>query len=430
MRGHVEIAGAGISGLTAAVALAQRGWSVRLHERAPALRLEGAGIALNKNTQRTMHAIGALEPTIEGLQPFKRFETRDGRGNVIGARDHTIHDRLLTELEGEHEGSTPRFPESIAPLGWWPSPVYFVERGKLLLTLHRLAVEAGAEVVTNSEVVSASTDGTVTLGDGSQHKADLVVGADGIYSRVRESVGFGGTKKRLPYGATLTRARGIPKPDDFKNGVVGEYWADKRTRHLFFATLSPESTYFAFMTATIDAEQNGTPLRIGDDGRPNLIELHVGSWIKSFPSLKHVLSDLEMPPIWSPFVEVHLPQWHRGRVVLIGDAAHAMAPAMGMGGTTAMMDAVSLSENVGRTSDHEADLRLWEYVNRPFIDWVQRRSRFWGNVGYSPRPVRKAILVWAIQHSAWVRKHRFAHTDFVSPDVIKAAETRFSNLAG
>lgn len=417
MRGHVEIVGAGVGGLSAAAAFAQQGWSVRVHERASEVRAQGSGIALNKNTQQAMNAIGALVPAIDGLAPMLRSETRDGRGRVIGQRDYSERNRILEQQAREDAGEVPGLTMPSESISWWPSPVYFVERGRLLRTLHQVAIESGAEVITNSEVVSANSDGVIELADGSHQTADLIIGADGIYSRVRESVPIPGSRIQLPYGAALSLAPGIPKPDDFEmGGVSGEYWTAMRTRFLFYATLSPDETYLAFMTATVDAEEHGRTVRRAEHGRSKLVELDMSSWIPSFPSISHLLSRMETP-VWSPFVQIELPRWHQGRVVLIGDAAHGMAPALGMGGTTALMDAASLAAEVTKAHDLETGLLSWEAAYRPFIDWVQRHSRRWGNIGYWPMPLKKAVMLWGMNHSRWIRKQRFAHTDYV-PDAI------------
>lgn len=427
MRGHVEIVGAGVGGLSAAAAFAQRGWSVRVHERASEVRAQGSGIALNKNTQQAMHAIGALLPAIEGLAPMARSETRDGQGRVIGQRDYTQRNRILEQLAREEAGPVAGLTTPSKSIGWWPSPVYFVERGRLMRTLHQAAVESGAEVVTNSEVMGANPDGVIELADGSHQTADLIIGADGVYSRVRESVPISGSRIQLPYGAALSLAPGIPKPDDFDNGgVSGEYWTTMRTRFLFYATLSPDETYLAFMTATVDAEAHGKTIRRSESGRANLVELDVSSWIPSFPSLEHMLSRMETP-IWSPFLQIELPRWHQGQVVLLGDAAHGMAPALGMGGTTALMDAVSLAVEITDADRLEDGLVAWEARHRPFIDWVQRHSRRWGNIGYWPMSFKKLIMLRGMNHSRWIRKQRFAHTDYV-PEAIQRLQQTPPNI--
>jgi len=80
---HAEIAGAGFAGLTAACALAQRGWSVRVHERADRLRTTGAGIYIYENGLRVLEAVGAYDAAVKGAPFAHTREVRDGRGRLI-----------------------------------------------------------------------------------------------------------------------------------------------------------------------------------------------------------------------------------------------------------------------------------------------------------------------------------------------------------
>src|SRR5438552_571464 len=80
---HAEIAGGGFAGLTAACALAQRGWSVRVHERADRLRTTGSGIYIYENGLRVLEAVGAYDAAVEGAPRAHTREVRDDRNRVI-----------------------------------------------------------------------------------------------------------------------------------------------------------------------------------------------------------------------------------------------------------------------------------------------------------------------------------------------------------
>ena len=132
MKGKAEIVGGGFAGLTAACALAQRGWRVRLHERADRLRTAGAGINIYQNGLRVLEAVGAAEETLrDGARHLTR-ETRDQ------------DDRLL----------------STHP---WSIPVYGVLRQRMVDALAAAARRAGAEILTGSEGMAATPDGELTL---------------------------------------------------------------------------------------------------------------------------------------------------------------------------------------------------------------------------------------------------------------------------
>ena len=83
MKRHAEIAGAGFAGLTAACALAQRGWRVRVHERARELRTTGAGIYIYENGLRVLEAVGAYAAAVEGAPIAHTREVRDHRDRII-----------------------------------------------------------------------------------------------------------------------------------------------------------------------------------------------------------------------------------------------------------------------------------------------------------------------------------------------------------
>ena len=149
---HVEIVGAGFAGLTAACALAQRGWSVRVHERGERLRTTGAGIYIYENGLRVLEAVGAYEAAVMGAPVAHTREVRDDINRVI-----SVH-------------------------RWDGSRVFSIVRQTVINALAAAAQRAGAEILTGSVAASASADGVLTLADGQRLKADLVVGADGSNS--------------------------------------------------------------------------------------------------------------------------------------------------------------------------------------------------------------------------------------------------------
>src|SRR5829696_5936928 len=146
---HAEIVGAGFAGLTAACALAQRGWSVRVHERGERLRTTGAGIYIYENGLRVLEAVGAYDEAIKGAPFAHTREVRDEANRVI-----SVH-------------------------RWGGSRVFSVVRQTVINALAAAAQRAAAEIVTGSIAASASADGVLTLANGQRLKADLIVGADG-----------------------------------------------------------------------------------------------------------------------------------------------------------------------------------------------------------------------------------------------------------
>src|SRR5215831_10391899 len=149
---HAEIAGAGFAGLAAACALAQRGWSVRVHERGEKLRTTGAGIYIYENGLRVLEALGAYAAAVEGANPAHTREVRDERDRIIAVHRWDV-------------ASGAR--------------VFSIVRQKVINALAAAAAGAGVEIVTGSHAVAATADGELILESGRRHKADLVIGADG-----------------------------------------------------------------------------------------------------------------------------------------------------------------------------------------------------------------------------------------------------------
>src|ERR1700752_3585295 len=145
---HAEIVVAVFAGLTASCALAQRGWSVRVHERGDRLRTTGAGIYIYENGLRVLAAVGAYEEAIKGAPFAHTREVRDDRNRVI-----SVH-------------------------RWEGSRVFSIVRQTVINALAAAAERAGVEIVTGSVASAAGADVELVLADERTLKADLIVGAD------------------------------------------------------------------------------------------------------------------------------------------------------------------------------------------------------------------------------------------------------------
>ena len=161
-RRHAAIAGGGFAGLVAAIALSQRDWTVRVHEKGEALRAFGAGIFIWENGLRVLKAIGAYDDVIAGSHEAKVYEVRD-RGEVVDRTEFSAErgDRMMT-----------------------------MTRQTLYSAILAVAEREEIEFGLNSEVTGATPDGEVSTGNGGRYRADLVVGADGVKSNVRDSLGL------------------------------------------------------------------------------------------------------------------------------------------------------------------------------------------------------------------------------------------------
>ena len=361
MKRHAEIAGAGFAGLTAACALAQRGWSVRVHERGQRLRTTGAGIYIYENGLRVLAAVGAYAAAIEGAPFAHTREVRDDRNRVI-----SVH-------------------------RWEGSRVFSIVRQTVINALAAAAERAGVEIVTGSVAAAAGADGELVLADGRTLKADLIVGADGSNSAVREAVGLLWKRKFLVDGATrLLIAKTEQERLAADAGTTVEYWSG--TRRVLYTPCSENDVYIALTMLDRDETAKATPVR-------------KDAWKRWFPHLEPLIERFGEQGRYDRFDLIKLRRWSAGRVALVGDAAHAQPPNIGQGGGCAMMNALSLAVHLERHADVSAALAAWEKNERPITEHAQRISHLLGLPTTWPPLLRAIALGWA-GRSKWLVRQR------------------------
>jgi 2-polyprenyl-6-methoxyphenol hydroxylase-like FAD-dependent oxidoreductase len=369
---HVEIAGAGIAGLAAATAFARAGWSVRVHERGDQLREIGAGIFMWENGLRVLEAIGAYDAATAGGELDDYWEIRDER------------DRLLQS-------------------GWMMggTRLYTILRSTLHQALAQAATAAGAEIVLSSRVTGASSDGRIFLENGEARQADLIVAADGVNSAVRDSLGLLKKIVDLEDGCGRYLIRRAPD-DPVKRSL--EFW--KGGRRIGIVPASPEKVYIYLCCPAADIEGRRSPV-------------NHQAWIESFPSLRGFIERVTDNGRWASFSDVTCHAWSKGRVAVIGDAAHAMSPNLGQGACVAMQSAFVLTQELNQAADVAAALARWEGRLRPMVDATQRFSRFYGRVGTKwPNALLdiRSALIWTIGRSKTLQRkiNVAAHSDIMS----------------
>jgi 2-polyprenyl-6-methoxyphenol hydroxylase-like FAD-dependent oxidoreductase len=372
---HAEVVGAGIAGLAAGAALARRGWSVRIHERSGELRELGAGISLRENGLQALEALGLLERAVAGGERIVEWQLRDERRRVLSAG-------ALDER----------------------SRFYCVTRPALHAALAEAAVAAGAEVALGSTVVDASSAGTIRLADGSEAEADLVIGADGIGSTVRGAVGIPARVRDLEYLSFRTL---LPRVPGDPAGSFPGYWSG--SRRMAVAGCGTSNVY-AFLFCR------------PDDLRARTAPDALDEWVNSFPDLAGVLERIDFRRSeWRPIHEVVCTRWSAGRVVLVGDAAHAMAPTFGQAACIAMHCGVALAEAVTPAPDLGTALSRWEAVQRPMVDATQRYGRVY--VRLMTRWPRRLLtlrsgVAWGLSRAEPVRRRLSG----ASPPLVGARE--------
>ncbi|MGE4242453.1 FAD-dependent oxidoreductase [Ramlibacter sp.] len=364
MKPHAEIAGAGFGGLVAAVALAQRGWSVRVHERTPAIRAEGFAIAMQPNMLRVLESLGLREEILRGGLLIVRRETRDEKNNVT----------MALRNQGAHR----------------------VSRQHIVNVLAQRAMQLGVDVRAESAVAGADPSGELILASGERLRADLVIGADGVNSAVRDSLGLLARRRVTGDGATrvmIPRTAEEVAEDDTLGPLTCEYWSG--TRRVITSPCSRDEMY-AVMSC------------LASDERARAVPIDVESWSASFPHLaslfERMRTQAEWPRVkWSPFETMRLHAWSKGRVAVLGDAAHSMTPNLGQGTGCAMMTALALAASVDASGDITGSLREWERRERPLIEHTQRWSSLYGHVTVWPQALR-SLAFRALGSVGWLRR--------------------------
>ncbi|GII56668.1 monooxygenase [Planotetraspora thailandica] len=339
---HAVVIGAGIGGLTAAVALERRGWTVTVVEQAPSIEPVGSGLAVAPNALKALDTLGA--------------------GDEV---------RTLSAVQGEAGVRRPGgrwLSRTSAEEAWarYGDPTVLLLRSALVDLLAVRLSPGALRVNTRAEVVDPDT-GRVATNAGVMD-ADLVVAADGIRSATRKAL-FPGHPEPAYAGVTSWR---FVVPFGRRVGA-GETWG----RGLVFGVMPlAGGQVYCYATAAVPAGG-----RAGDEGA-ELARLF-GSWHDPIPGLLSAVRDAGPGAVLRHdlySMDVPLPAYHRGRVALLGDAAHAMTPHLGQGACQAIEDAVVLAHHAseGTPASYTAD-RL-ERTTR-----IVRRSRAigrltrWGN---------------------------------------------------
>jgi 2-methyl-3-hydroxypyridine 5-carboxylic acid dioxygenase len=332
---HAEIAGGGFAGLVAAIALRQRGWTVRIHEAAKELRAFGAGIFIWENGLRVLKAVGAYESVMANAHEAISYETRH-------------ENRLIAEHRFTPDQGT---------------RMLTMTRQHLYSCVIDAAERAGVTIVLGSEAVGATPNGVLVTADGMRHEADLVIGADGVRSRVRDSLGL--LKERNSYADGIIRVLAPRMKRELGQGGwdhVIDFWnLTNRSLRILYVPCNKDDLYLAMMAPVADKEATAIPV-------------NHDVWVAAFPQLEPVIRQVTVGGRFDAYETSKLIRWSSGRVAIVGDAAHGMAPTLGQGAGTAIMNALALAVAVDGSSNLEDALEEWEARERPLTEHTQNLS--------------------------------------------------------
>lgn len=323
---RVLVVGSGIGGATAAYTLAKAGLETHCIDIQPVRSTVGSGICLLHNTMRALAEIGLSEPCLDSGLQFELFKQYDATGRL-----------LMTN-------PTP--------------PGIGIRRPELARILETAASGAGAKMergLSVSQIVDMGDEVEVKFSDGRDATYDLVVAADGAYSKLREQL-FGSEHRVWFAGQSAWRfnAPRAPEVDGFclyrspdGKRVVGALPTSKEACYLFFLENSEQHMHWP------------------DDQLDVLVRERLSAF--TAPVILDALEQITSPQqvLVRPFDITLVPApWHRGRVVLLGDSAHSPTPQMTSGGGMAIEDAVVLAQCV--TAQSNVQDALAAYSKRRF----------------------------------------------------------------
>jgi 2-polyprenyl-6-methoxyphenol hydroxylase-like FAD-dependent oxidoreductase len=329
------VVGAGIGGLGAGAALAQRGIETELVELRPHSGVYGVGINQPANALRALRALGVLDEIRAVGFEFDRTEFRDFKGNPIV--------EVPSRLGGDVPANTA------------------LSRRDLHHVLIGAVERAGAPIhygTTVADVVDAGPRVHVRLSDGREEDYDLVVAFDGINSPLRKRL-FGTSFDPVYTGYAVWRVT-VPRPEEVTHPVLYQSFGRKAG----YIPLSREMMYLLHVTP------EPPHVRYDRSTFPEMLRERLEEFEGVVGEIRDNLRD-DDDIVYSPLSEVMLPApWHQGRVLVCGDAAHACAPHITQGAAMALEDAVVLAQEL------ERDGRRLEETLDAFVKRRFPRARF------------------------------------------------------
>jgi 2-polyprenyl-6-methoxyphenol hydroxylase-like FAD-dependent oxidoreductase len=340
MKATAIIVGGGLSGLSSAIALHRAGWQVKLLERAPAFGEVGAGISLWPNSLRALDLLGVGDKVraLGGVEATAGFRYKSGKW------------LFRSDIEAIEQ----RYGQTI-----------LIHRADLIdilsSALPKEVVTLGAEV---QNIVADKNGVTVTHIKGTD-RADLLVAGDGIRSLTRTK--FWPEASAPKYAGYTTYRFIAPLIDTMPE--ASETWGSGERVGIF---PFHDGRIYSYLTASV-------PEGIKPENAHAELVRRFSSWHEPIPTmLKSVdpTTILHHDIYRAPKLKTYV----KGRVVLVGDAAHAMTPDFGQGGGTSLEDGVELANALSKATDIAGGLKEYDEIRRPRTQSIAQQSALFGKV--------------------------------------------------
>jgi salicylate hydroxylase len=388
-RPHVVIVGGGIGGLFTANALIAEGIRVSVYEQAPALGEIGAGVFLTPNSVRQLERVG-LGPSVEKW------------GARVGPASRYFR----------HDGS-PIAPVQVTDSSGW-NATFGMHRADLVAMLaERLpdgVVHTGHRCTGYGQYGDVAR---VSFDNGAVAEGDVVVAADGIHSEVRRYV----VPPSRPVFSGSLAYRGLVPHEHIPEWPTNAWlmWLGEGRHFLAFPVRAGELiNYVGFVPADEEMKESWSA-----PGDPNVLRREFSGWD---PRIESLLAQVEKTFRWALYDREPLPTWTRGRLTLLGDAAHPMLPHLGQGANQSIEDGIALAKILACADQATAPAALlaYERLRRERVALVQRGARENGlryDSSYADLGVRDAEIAAHATYRKWLYDHD------VVPDAEAAAAT-------
>ncbi|WP_421795264.1 FAD-dependent monooxygenase [Haliscomenobacter sp.] len=343
----INIIGAGIGGLTAAIALEKKGHQVELFDAAAALRPIGAGIIMASNAMQIARRLGFADGIVQA-------------GNVLdyfGVADHLGRPLQMMNIQAIRA----KFGE----------PSVAIHRGQLQQVLLQQLPNTTIHLNKRLQSIQQVPGGKVIafFEDGSQGESDLLIGADGLRSATRKAI-FG--EKPLRY-SSHTCWRGIIEHQFEAHHEAKELWAKTGGKRVAMIQVAPNKVYFYY------TEKHKPGFKVSTTDQLSYLQAQ----FREFPPMyTEVITKAKNSEIFHDdlYDLKPLAKWHQDRVMLLGDAAHATTPNMGQGGCQAIEDAWYLAEYLERYNNVSEAFAAYEQFRRPKVNFVVNTSFMLGKI--------------------------------------------------
>lgn len=344
---RILIVGGGISGLTLAGLLQQRGFRPTLVERIPEYGDVGYIIVLWPSGSRILKGLGLYRDLLDAGHTFSRYNVWNDQGEML----HSYSVLSVTEKYG---------------------PMISINRPELINVLRKAVKPAYIRMNTSVRKIEQTNDEAhVTFDDGSKQSYDLVIGCDGVNSETRRHI-FG--EVPLSFSGMSGWSFWV-KSGIMESSQIAEYWGTGK-----FLGIWPTKDRLSVFTSVRSPE--GVPNPIG--GRVERIAEHFKGFGGVVPEILSHLDDSQ-GIYHNDYYDLRMDKWYKGRVVLVGDSAHAILPTAGGGVSMAMESAAVIAEELCRADSKYISQAFEAYMSRrrSRVDKIQNQSRMMGKVAYA-----------------------------------------------